>query len=500
MLNVVLGTGPLTLPYAFNEAGFLLGAVFLALVMGLSFITATFVIEGLAMANRLKHGKGKLLATGDDTEDSDLISSRSSGSGSSGIVARGLEETWMSPLLSQASRQESQEEIVERFEIGKIAEAVMPRHLCTLSYSVLIIYAYGVLTVYVISGCTSLAKQVGTIWGIDAYYPTLCCFVLFVSPICLLDFQKTRPLQVGIGMVRLFSVLLMIVIMARHMTLVGSEDTKETRSEDEDDSKFDLLDRTEFSEMPLWRPQGLPALFGNAAFIFMIHHSIPGLVFPLRRHKDSFRVIAWSYFIGYTLYLILCLLALLSFGSVDFRHCKNKPSHRCEIQGLFNTNFASYDYRWAAEMLLLYPLLVVSVFPLVAITLRNNLKAFLGAPSDSTVSSPGHHRTSIRLVLPGRNVLYTLLAVGPPYLVAAVTRDVQVVMKYIGGYFGLALMFLVPSLINVYSRREAARTGLGLPRLQAPIGGKVVVGGVLLAFAAAVIFDTSSFLSPSTGA
>jgi len=414
MLNMVLGTGPLTLPYAFKQAGLLLGAVFLGVMMSFSFITATFVIEGLAMANRLKCSAGKTLEEGSEC---------------SAGAAHSDDSTQESILSAQ---QEVQEEIVERFEIGKIAEAVMPPRLRTLSYLVLILYAYGVLTVYVISGCASVAKEVGTIRGIDPYRPLLCCFVLLVSPICLLDFQRTRPLQ------------------------------------------------RKLADIPLWNPAGLPSLFGNAAFTFMIHHSIPGLVFPLRRHQASHRAIACTYVFSYGLYLALCGLALLSFGDVTWEECENTPSHPCEIHGLFNTNFSSADYQWAAKFVVLYPILVVSVFPLVAITLRNNLKAFCGWPSTASSSLDVH------------NLLFTLLAIGPPFAVATITRDVQVVMKYVGCYFGLGLMFLVPSLIFLYSRRAAADTALGLPSLRAPVGGRAAAWGTLAAFGAAVVFNTVS--------
>mmetsp|Transcript_40456 Transcript_40456/g.75139 ORF Transcript_40456/g.75139 Transcript_40456/m.75139 type:complete len:486 (+) Transcript_40456:103-1560(+) len=445
MLNMVLGTGPLTLPYAFKQAGLLLGAVFLGVMMSFSFITATFVIEGLAMANRLKCSAGKTLEEGSEC---------------SAGAAHSDDSTQESTLSAQ---QEVQEEIVERFEIGKIAEAVMPPRLRTLSYLVLILYAYGVLTVYVISGCASVAKEVGTIRGIDPYRPLLCCFVLLVSPICLLDFQRTRPLQIFIGIARVATVFLMILVMVRYNWLRPAEET-----------------RRKLADIPLWNPAGLPSLFGNAAFTFMIHHSIPGLVFPLRRHQASHRAIACTYVFSYGLYLALCGLALLSFGDVTWEECENTPSHPCEIHGLFNTNFSSADYQWAAKFVVLYPILVVSVFPLVAITLRNNLKAFCGWPSTASSSLDVH------------NLLFTLLAIGPPFAVATITRDVQVVMKYVGCYFGLGLMFLVPSLIFLYSRRAAADTALGLPSLRAPVGGRAAAWGTLAAFGAAVVFNTVS--------
>ena len=48
-----MGTGALTLPAAFKDAGYLLSSVILILLAFMSFLTATFVIESMAAANAL---------------------------------------------------------------------------------------------------------------------------------------------------------------------------------------------------------------------------------------------------------------------------------------------------------------------------------------------------------------------------------------------------------------------------------------------------------------
>jgi amino acid permease len=194
ILNMVMGTGPLTLPYSFNEAGIILAIVFIAILMSISFMTTTFVVEGLAIANRLK-------------------------AGSQDAPNRGV-------------RQGNERELIERFEIGAIAEAVMPRCLSKLPYIVLCVYAYGVLSVYVISGTESLSKELGSFGEIDSYYIALTTFIVFVTPLCLLDFQKTRPLQVFIGAVRILAVLAMIVFMVKWMFHNGSESFERMTSQD----------------------------------------------------------------------------------------------------------------------------------------------------------------------------------------------------------------------------------------------------------------------------
>lgn len=448
MLNLVLGTGPMTLPYAFNGAGLVLSMVFLCLLMTLSFVTATFVVESLATADRLRQ---KTATAPEQRAASEVPQALLHG----GVPSGGGDGGGGSSLGEQA-----EDRIVERLEIGAIAEALLPGRLSILPYIVLVVYAYGVLSVYVISGVSSLAKEVGVVGGVDSYNIILVCFILLVTPICLLDFQRTRPLQICIGFIRIFVVVLMMVLMVRYQLRRSSDANQRT-----------------WRDIPLWNPAGLPSLFGNSAFTFMIHHSIPGLVFPLRRHRSAAKAIARSYLLAYLIYFVLGFLALLSFSDVQWSTCPNFPSHPCDIQALFNTNFASSDFQWAAKFIVCYPILVISVFPLVAITLRNNLKALCGAQTAPAARAGG---------VDWRTLGFTSLAVGPPFLVASVTRDVQVVMTYVGGYFGLSLMFLVPTLLVLYARRDNCECS----SLGSLFRCRCCVGGMLIAFVTAIVFNT----------
>jgi hypothetical protein len=348
----------------------------------------------------------------------------------------------------------------------------MPRCLSKLPYIVLCVYAYGVLSVYVISGTESLSKELGSFGEIDSYYIALTTFIVFVTPLCLLDFQKTRPLQVFIGAVRILAVLAMIVFMVKWMFHNGSEGFERMTSQD----------------IPLWNMDGIPSIFGNGAFTFMVHHSIPGLVFPLQNEKSAPRAIAWAYAVSFVLYVLVGLLALWSFDHVEWKSCANTPSHPCAIQELFNMNFASLDERWAARVIVLYPVLVISVFPLVAITLRNNLKALFRR------ASPSAPRQGFDMT----NSFFTILTVGPPFTVAFLTRDVQIVTKYIGGYFGFMLMFLVPSLLVLYGRRKLTATNCAPPRLRSPFRAASFVYFTLVVFAVAMVFNTVSLVLQHT--
>ena len=51
MFNVIVVSGPLILPKAISNAGVVLGPLVLLLVAGMSYVTATYVVEAMAIAN-----------------------------------------------------------------------------------------------------------------------------------------------------------------------------------------------------------------------------------------------------------------------------------------------------------------------------------------------------------------------------------------------------------------------------------------------------------------
>ena len=55
IFNLIVGTGALTLPAAFHDAGWLLSIIIIVLLAFMSYLTATFVVEAMASANALVH-------------------------------------------------------------------------------------------------------------------------------------------------------------------------------------------------------------------------------------------------------------------------------------------------------------------------------------------------------------------------------------------------------------------------------------------------------------
>uniref|UniRef100_A0A131YXP6 Amino acid transporter n=1 Tax=Rhipicephalus appendiculatus TaxID=34631 RepID=A0A131YXP6_RHIAP len=57
IFNLIVGTGALTMPAAFKDAGWLLSLIIVVVLAFMSYLTTTFVIEAMASANALVHWK-----------------------------------------------------------------------------------------------------------------------------------------------------------------------------------------------------------------------------------------------------------------------------------------------------------------------------------------------------------------------------------------------------------------------------------------------------------
>ena len=153
IFNLIVGTGALTLPAAFHDAGWFLSSVIIILLAFMSYLTATFVIESMASTNAMIHWKRLQRIK------------RSGGSVSEELIARTLQvQTHNSarrpsadesaPLIEEDSVEIVQHsvasyyEITEITEMGKMASVFFSRGGRNMFYLCLAIYLYGDLAIY----------------------------------------------------------------------------------------------------------------------------------------------------------------------------------------------------------------------------------------------------------------------------------------------------------------------------------------------------------------
>jgi len=83
----------------------------------------------------------------------------------------------------------------------------------------------------------------------------------------------------------------------------------------------------------------------------------------------------------------------------------------------------------------------------------------VAGPARSTSAAPSSTKDA-PLVL---RILFGCVAVAPAFVIAALTDDVDVLVGITGGYGGALIMYVIPSLLFVYSRRVAAAIDAGAP-------------------------------------
>lgn len=313
-----------------------------------------------------------------------------------------------------------------------------------LFYVCLVLYLYGDLAIYAVAlprTLTNVTCTRPTNWSSDStkpwpcfgsidssqvYYLYLGLFALALGPFCFFNVQKTRYLQYITSFTR-YSAFTLMILMAFIGIASGDGVPPAT-----------VLDRHDLSE--------LPALFGVAIYSFMCHHSLPSLLTPLSDKRRLSLLLMCDVLLVFVFYAALCVSAVFRFGPLN-------------LNPIYSLNFDYYSspspgMRFIAYYLGLFPVFTLSTnFPIVAITLRNNLGTLLMLV----------HRTwtGSRTVEPARwvrRIGLPLLALLPPVAIAFATQNVSVLVSITGSYAGLGIQYVIPATLVWLARRAIART------------------------------------------
>ncbi|KAL0248513.1 hypothetical protein GEMRC1_003749 [Eukaryota sp. GEM-RC1] len=398
--NMAVGIGSMSLPKVFQTVGFLLGTIFILVLAVFAYISSTFVIESLSIVNALLD------------KDRSVKSINADHNLSLHTPLINIEEqkpTSLSPF-----------HLHRRTEYVKVAAALFPRPLLMFFNVVFLSYFLGDLIIYA-TGVPIAVKQIfgetifvfgNEITGMALHRYIIVIFGIIITPLSLADYQKTRVLQ---------SITLVLRIVAFYtMIIIGLVYVLNGRG-------------TPVKQLPVFNLKNLPVLFGGTCYSMMCHHSLASTITPLNDHKHAFPVLRRSFYAdGHFLHCSL----------FNRCHCANSPSGTCQIQDLYLQNFASHDYRIIAWSLMLFPLAIfVTLYPMIVMTLKQNLEQFLPFKPDSTLKRP--FCTSFSIIVP--------LSIG------LVFSDLKAVIGLVGTFCGSWIMFGFPCLFAFYARRVARR-------------------------------------------
>lgn len=127
----------------------------------------------------------------------------------------------------------------------------------------------------------------------------------------------------------------------------------------------------------------LAEVFGNTTFAFIYHHSISGIISPVRPQRDTQKMFLYSNIVGALFLVTEGMLAWIAFAeyenpcTIDDVPKDQRDNYNdgfqfpCAVSGLYNQNFLKLPV--LGQICNFYPLLNVAAVPILNITLRNNL-------------------------------------------------------------------------------------------------------------------------------
>lgn len=380
LFNLIVGVGPLNLPFAFEASGLLLGSILLTLLAFLAFVAVTFVVEAISSANAVKYIGGE------------------------------------ERLLKEEMEEEGNPfEIKKRIEITEMAEIFLGKGGSTFFLIAMAVYLYGDLSIYAIAVPKTLHHFSGDVFGKETYLVFVAIFAAFIVPFCFFSFTDTKYIQYGTMAARNSAFIMMIGCSLAYAVSPPSSVDNYSRN------------------VPLFHTSGIGSIFGTAVYSFMCHHSIPGIIGPLKDKSALTWIFALDYIVILLANLLLCVSALVAFGNAPNSTCDSGSDQPCQIQDLFTLNFVSYHVKAIGDFLVLFPVFTLtSSFPLIAITLRNNLKD-LGIK---------------------KRWIAAVCASFPPIIIAAATDNLGLVVSLTGSVGGVLIQFVVPAALVLASRKH----------------------------------------------
>lgn len=330
----------------------------------------------------------------------------------------------------------------EKVELGEMSSIFFSSAGSMVFYVCIAIYLYGDLSIYSAAVSTTLRDVIcdrnttinGTAvnettlltepcWSgqlttrFDMYRICLIFFTLTMSPWVFFNVSKTKYLQFMTLSFRWAAFAIMISI-ATFRILFPSEGQP-------------------IPHPPKANFAAIPFLIGTCIYSFMSQHSLPSLLVPIKDKQKIAKIVSYDYFLVGLLYLVLALTGIFAFKHLEDLYTLNfNPSG--EQHSIF---FEGVEY-----FLTLFPVLTLTTsFPIIAITLRNNLQTLF-------VNKHQFHSQNYFV----RNIIFPLMAIIPPFLITFNTENVQSLVSFTGCYAGACIQYLIPVALVYYSRKTCA--------------------------------------------
>ncbi|XP_042228578.1 transmembrane protein 104-like isoform X3 [Homarus americanus] len=351
-----------------------------------------------------------------------------------------------SPLITEGVIERTVGEyyaIQEQIEMGQMAELFYPKVWDKVFYIVLCIYLYGDLAIYEAAVAKSLRDSIcnyvpancssepvdldkcfqdSDLTRLEMYRLCTAAFIGVMGPFVFFNLTKTKYMQ----MLTTFTRWLAMGIMITWAIVYLAENKGHGHPPSADITK-------------------LPQLFGVCVYSFMCHHSLPALITPVTEKRSIVKLLAADYMLILMFYYLLAFTGIFAFEHLNDLYTLNFQPDRCKTD---DTSVIIYSLRL---FLLMFPVFTLSTnFPIIAITLRNNLKGLC-------------LREGRRYSFFTTRCLFPLLAIIPPTLVGFITSDVEILVGITGAYAGSFIQYVVPATLVYYARKMTLQyIGMGV--------------------------------------
>ncbi len=431
-INYLLGVGCLGIPRAFESSGLGLGVLIVIATSFVSYVTVLFIAHAAYRVMQTRE-----LQQGNAFRDPMHIGSVETSLKSLSTSQRDEEKRPGGDYGSITPFVSSSTEYPEVIEI--VSELLSPSWVLVYQFSLLLLTTTGLLA-YTQVFVAAFTLQM---WpNAPILYPTMI-FAAMVVPLSCLDLSEQITTQVVMSAFRFISIALMLLGMIVKAIPTDSEHYKNSTSEVS-------------SNLVHFDNAGL--MFSTSLFAQLFQHSVPGLIRPLEERKRRYvpEIFQFSIMTTGGIYVLLGSLAMVSLGS--------------SIEQSINLNFAGYLWglddnrerfllRFFAKsvslLIVLFPAFdTVSVFPLIANTLGNNLQAFVKSfvPTSKDLRRRREGEDDDKWW--NRTILWRLVASIPPILLSVVLRDLTTTMQ-LAGACGVVVALLVPGMLQVKANERA---------------------------------------------
>lgn len=463
-LNYLIGTGFLTLPWAFERGGLVLSTLGMIVICFVANTGSDYILSTMARAEAVtvyleSHG----LKRGDKTELVVIKEIAGSQVGHPPIhnEATALLHTIETPNTPTAIQKSSNNRdlllVKERkFELTELCQIFLGDFGFKAYGVAVVLDIYGFLWAYSSVFGTAMANAF-PLFGpdVDCYPMYIVAFAIVVIPMSFLEMSEQATVQVFLSGCRIVMILIMVFT-----PLIAAVSESGGNVEEVEDSlpspHFD--DQIEPHGAPLFDFSNIHQMIPVVVFCVLFHQAVPGLADEMTDKPKVGAIFGYTFVLCTVAYSLIGIIVGWYFGSMTYESSNLNWEwyHAGTGQAVLQSDSGAHewiDVAWWARMIsffvVLFPAIdVVSAFPLYALVLGNSLMGFVYGDDVHEVQGDRRIKT-----------LYRAIAAGPPIFGALFVRNLGIITDY-SGLTGIAIAFCFPALLYIYSEEKMKELGI----------------------------------------